>query len=243
MKESDVSNLFRKQSSHRVVYRPPRTEWPADARIIVCDATNDNDLQELAAEVGNAPFVAVPIDPGPFTALLALEVCGEKKRSLDKQPIEKGTILVVAGSRTPVSQAQLASLKLIQFDPSVDSEARIIAQVHMSSGLVTGIEAKGSLIAGGQHDVAQSLGKVTKLLLEEGQFTALYTTGGHVTREVCEALNADGIDLLDEIIPLVSYGKILGGPFNGLPIVTKGGFVGPQDAAVTSIRYLQQKMK
>jgi D-threonate/D-erythronate kinase len=66
----------------------------------------------------------------------------------------------------------------------------------------------------------------------------LYTTGGDVTHAVTCALGAEGIEIIAEVLPMAVQGRLLGGPREGLPIVTKGGLVGGRDAAVVCLRSL-----
>jgi uncharacterized protein YgbK (DUF1537 family) len=51
-----------------------------------------------------------------------------------------------------------------------------------------------------------------------------------------------GLKLIDEILPLATYGEIIGGAHDGLKVVTKGGMVGGADAIVSRVRYLTEKI-
>ena len=63
-------------------------------------------------------------------------------------------------------------------------------------------------------------------------------TGGDVAEAVLQALEADGIEVLDEALPLAAVGVVKGGPHSGLPILTKGGLVGGPGAAVVCLDHL-----
>jgi D-threonate/D-erythronate kinase len=53
-------------------------------------------------------------------------------------------------------------------------------------------------------------------------------TGGATARAVCTALGVDGIDLLSEVLPGIPIGRLRGGIWPGILVVTKaGGFGGP----------------
>lgn len=72
----------------------------------------------------------------------------------------------------------------------------------------------------------------------------LYLTGGDVMVASCEAFEAKGITLVDYVIPQIDQGIITGGPFEGLPVVCKGGLTGTEVTAVQSVnRILDERMR
>ena len=72
----------------------------------------------------------------------------------------------------------------------------------------------------------------------------LYLTGGDVMVASCEAFEAKGITLVDYVIPQVDQGIITGGPYEGLPVVCKGGLTGTEVTAVQSVnRILDERMR
>ena len=73
------------------------------------------------------------------------------------------------------------------------------------------------------------------------QIKGAYLTGGDLTVAFCNAFGASAIELEDEIIPHVSYGALRGGPYDGLKVTTKGGFIGVADTAWQCIKYMAQK--
>ena len=70
----------------------------------------------------------------------------------------------------------------------------------------------------------------------------MYTSGGDITVSVCEKFGTAGLELMDEVLPLAAYGKILKGEFDGVHIITKGGSQGKKDAINKCITYLKQKL-
>ncbi|NLG70338.1 MAG: four-carbon acid sugar kinase family protein, partial [Firmicutes bacterium] len=47
------------------------------------------------------------------------------------------------------------------------------------------------------------------------------------------------IELFDQVLPLAALGQLVGGPSRGLRLVTKGGLVGGEDAAIRCVRRLR----
>ncbi|MEH6973719.1 nucleotide-binding domain containing protein, partial [Bacillus sp. JJ675] len=89
--------------------------------------------------------------------------------------------------------------------------------------------------------IADGLGKMTRLVIQNSRFDigGCFTSGGDVTASLCSISRAEGIQLIDEILPLVAYGKFIGGYLDGIPIVTKGGTAGGTKAIYTSVKYLE----
>lgn len=72
----------------------------------------------------------------------------------------------------------------------------------------------------------------------------LYLTGGDVMVASCEAFEAKGITLVDYVIPQIDQGTITGGPYEGLPVVCKGGLTGTEVTAIQSVnRILDERMR
>ncbi len=65
-----------------------------------------------------------------------------------------------------------------------------------------------------------------RVLSERKEITGLYTSGGDITLAVYEKLDADGIALIKEVLPLAACGRLSGGARERLNVVTKGGMVG-----------------
>ena len=69
-----------------------------------------------------------------------------------------------------------------------------------------------------------------EILEQNGKLEGVYCSGGDITIALLERLDADGIAVRDEVLPLAVYGRILGGRLPKLRIVTKGGMIGGDDA-------------
>ncbi|MDN5558194.1 MAG: hypothetical protein L0G23_02000, partial [Ruaniaceae bacterium] len=63
----------------------------------------------------------------------------------------------------------------------------------------------------------------------------VYSTGGDITAAILDELGSDGVEIHGEVIPLAVSGEVVGGPWAGLSIVTKGGLIGDADTAIKCI--------
>ncbi len=68
-------------------------------------------------------------------------------------------------------------------------------------------------------------------------------SGGDITIAAYEKFNARGIQVLDEVLPLAVYGWLMGGDFERLQVVTKGGSQGDYRAIEKYVRYLLDRVK
>ena len=71
-----------------------------------------------------------------------------------------------------------------------------------------------------------------------GRLAGMYLTGGDIMVASCQALGAQGLKLVDYVQPQIDQATIVGGPFDGVPVVCKGGLTGTADIAVLSVNRL-----
>jgi uncharacterized protein YgbK (DUF1537 family) len=95
-----------------------------------------------------------------------------------------------------------------------------------------------------RHEVSENINEALaeialRLLRETGlRLSGIYTSGGEVTVAVTRSLKAVGLRVLDMVLPLATYGSLVGGLYPGLPVITKGGFVGDAHGLVQCMDYL-----
>ena len=66
----------------------------------------------------------------------------------------------------------------------------------------------------------------------------LVLVGGQTARLVCRRLQAQGVRIEGELEPGVPYGRLIGGVWDGLPVVTKAGGFGGPDTLLDAVRAL-----
>jgi uncharacterized protein YgbK (DUF1537 family) len=86
--------------------------------------------------------------------------------------------------------------------------------------------------------ISQALGLLTSKLMNVFQFPITICTGGDTSLEVCKCLGMAGIQPLDEIIPGIPIGRIVGGECEGRYIITKSGRFGGKNALMEIMNYL-----
>ncbi len=91
-------------------------------------------------------------------------------------------------------------------------------------GLATGLSA-----AQVSESIAQRLGMIVREM-GSANLAGLFLTGGDTATAVCQQLEAVGIEILSEVLPGIPLGRLTGGVFHGLPVITKAGAFGSEDA-------------
>lgn len=240
-------------------------------RVIVMDASTDEDIETIAKAIKISEIPIVAVDPGPFTAALALEL-------VKKVDVQGHKIMLTVGSVTNLTRQQLSELKT-QYNPMlITAKAQaLIDEAHCEEEIkrvvtkiskdITKYDVIGVVTTADENEVlnlsriadhlditetqvsqriSKGLAEITKRTLEENSSSigSLFTSGGDVTVAVCQAISARGIQVEAEVLPLAVYGRLIGGQCDDMPIVTKGGLIGEQDAIVRCINYLSsQKSK
>lgn len=85
----------------------------AGGEVIVVDAITIEDVEEIAKACIELKWNVVAVDPGPFTSKLAYyrNLIGEEEANIPPEADENGkTVLIAAGSATPVTKKQMEVL-------------------------------------------------------------------------------------------------------------------------------------
>ncbi|MBU8788711.1 four-carbon acid sugar kinase family protein [Bacillus glycinifermentans] len=237
------------------------------ARILVPDAITNENIESIACAMAELDmYQMVPADPGPLTAAYAQAF--SRKRMKDKKIIiTVGSVTSNSSKqlhylidKTNLRPVYVDAKKLATMGGTWDQEVdrvikRAAEEMEKQDILLITTDSLGSEILdlkalSAKEQVSQDalakriadgLGKMTRLVIQNSRFEigGCFTSGGDVTASLCSISRAEGIQLIDEILPLVAYGKFIGGYLDGIPIVTKGGTAGDTKAIYTSVKYLE----
>lgn len=240
------------------------------SRIIVIDATTDEDIDNIAKTVKDMNINVISVDPGPFTAALSKELLGEPEVG----PGQK--LMVTVGSVSNLTRKQMEEFKLARSPLILEANAKKLIYDSTCQEEVNRVSQKllekmdnyniiGVTTTNNEEDIldlnrvaqelnitedevsqkiTKGLAKITKKVLEESSsiIGGLYTSGGDVTIAVCNELEAVGIEVKDEVLPLAVYGRILEGKYHNTAIITKGGLIGDEKAMIKCTDYLLTKL-
>lgn len=248
-----------------------REEINKGNRIIVLDVVTDEEIQSIANGMASIKdYKLVPVDPGPLTAAYSKAVSQQAKAINKKMIVTVGSVTSLSEKqlhyltdKTNSRPIYVDPAKLASFSDSWEHEVdravqealrEIIKQdvliITTNSPTSKRLNLKELAVA---EEVSQDalakrisdgLGKITRLVIEgcNCEIGGCFSSGGDVTASLCSIGKAEGIKLEDEVLPLVAYGQFIGGYFDGIPLVTKGGMVGDKKAIYTCVKYLQAKI-
>lgn len=219
--------------------------------VVVADAlTVDHIERVVAAAVRLGDVVWLTVDPGPATVAMARHL-GSGQRPTG------APYLAVSGSATELTRQQLARLRasrdvvVVPFatdpagTPDVDRTAVALtdAIAEATAGqvvLLASVLDEGDLVvSAAAAEFPDALARIARRALESARVDGLFLTGGDIAAACFAELAADGLDVTDEVVPLAVGGTFVGGPWSGLPVVTKGGLVGDAETAVRCVEFLE----
>ena len=235
-----------------------REALTAEVDVLVADATTEDHLNRIAAaavEASNGSDITwVTSDPGPASVAMARALGLEGKA-------QSAPLLAVCGSATALTRSQirhLVSERQAQVHrtprlgdsavPDVDATTVLLDELITDSEpgdvivLATAIEESDlrSLTPDEAEEIPRSLARAVRRNLEMHAVDGIFCTGGDVTAALLTELGSHGLEISEEVVPLAVAGTLVGGPWDGLHVVTKGGLVGDAATTVACIDHLRR---
>ena len=225
-----------------------------NSRVLIFDAVNNEDIIKISKAVIHSNINIVTVDPGPFTLYYSREL--QKKNHLEKKILMViGSVTPTTKKQIEyILQEEDIFLVKMKIEDFFEKEScskeieRVISFIKKGITsydlfLVTtspiGDEKKADLqkLAENLNTTVEEISKiiantltetVVKILKETQKFEGIYSSGGDITIALLEKLKAIGVEIREEVIPLAAYGRIIGGDFPNLKLVSKGGMVGDE---------------
>ncbi|NLI91121.1 MAG: four-carbon acid sugar kinase family protein [Peptococcaceae bacterium] len=234
-------------------------------KIIIIDATTDGHIACIAQAVKDVRLKCIAVDPGPLSEKLISLWLEPSPKQLDKKVmVVSGSASALTISQLNYLQEKSQAIfeevdvNQVLYGLSETEESRLVKKIIKNSqtAKIFGLKAiskdevplnleniavqQGKSVGYLAEQITKNLARLAKKVLESGieNVTGVYLTGGDMAVDFCQAIGAQAIELKGQIMPLVSYGVIVGGEFSGLRVITKGGLVGSQESAYQCINYL-----
>ncbi len=236
-------------------------------RVTVWDAVTVEDVETIAQGVADSDLSAVPVDPGGFTVMMAAAhglIPGQSglvaRVEPDTPPAAEARVLAVLGSRAAIAaeQARVAVARGLLSVVTLDARAalagaeraerevrRVVSALEAAPVPIVGVRAE-PFVEGGTAPVGSAAGRIAARLAEvvarsmstTRPPTALYLSGGAAARAVLDRLGATAVAVHGAVLPLAATGRLADGPHANVPIVTKGGMIGGDDALAACLGHL-----
>lgn len=220
-------------------------------RIILFDAVTNEDIIKIVKAIASLNLNIITVDPGPLTMYYAKEL--QKKYNKNKKilmVVGSATKTTKLQLENILQQEDILLVKMnpqLFFNPNDKNSEIQSVHAQIKNGikfyntiLITttplGETKKLDLSKIGEKEnltideaskiISNTLAEVATDILKQNCFEGVYCSGGDITLALIKNLNALGIEIKEEIVPLAAYGRIIGGIKDQLKIVSKGGMVG-----------------
>ena len=234
-------------------------------RILIFDAEVEEDLQRIVREVLASGRNSLWVGSAGLAEALSEQFLTIKTRSTEESftvplsqislsPVPKPA-LVLLGSMSEVSTQQgevfanwakieplMLDLKEIKGYPRVREKVLEAIHTQLREGkhvLLMTPRQKIEPSSNGSSDPIETILDTFKDLggsIDFSLCSGLVVTGGDIAMVVCEGMRVHSIEVLDETSPGIPLGRVLGGKWEGLPLVTKAGAFGSGDAFILAVR-------
>lgn len=239
------------------------------ARIIVVDAVTQEHIDTVAKVITRIDRPVVAVDPGPLTASYA-KAAMDQMDTGKKILVTVGSVTSTTGSQLNyfikkwnvnpiyVKPENLATYSdgwqkeidkvVTKATNKIKNESIILVTTYHPNQQLLDLKALAKIENVSEEALAKritdGLAAISREIIKksEGAVGGCFLSGGDVTSSVCAVARAQGIKLIDEVLPLAAYGHFIGGYLHDIPVVTKGGMIGDKKALSDCVRYLSIKL-
>ena len=236
-------------------------------RHLVFDTTSQNHLDRIARLIFSSSHRILPVGSAGLAAGLGRHL---PSKSIIKEYNDRHFAgryhLLVCGTNSEVTRRQIKVLaetypyeeKTLNPGMLTDENRRdeflnsaaLIRSTLTAKHLIISIEspcdnsvaAKRLNQAQKAQSMIEGLGRLLAEVLTETRPGLLFLTGGDTADAVITSIGAKGLRILGEVPTGVVKGTLIGGPLDGLPVVTKAGAFGSADTLVILHETLTEKI-
>ncbi|WP_168197577.1 four-carbon acid sugar kinase family protein [Brenneria corticis] len=239
-------------------------------KVVVFDAATDEQITAIAQATyrffGNN---IIPVDPGPYTYALAQIISHDIQQKIAQKhclvaigSVSNNTLKQIASLKAS-HRCFLAKINCRNLMASLAArkaeEQRVITEIetHLDNeviGLVSAEELQDIIplneIARNHYcsvdDVSDIINRsiatiiCTLLGRYKDRLYGLYTSGGDISEAICQQANINALQVIGAVMPQVLNSRIIGGPYHGVHMISKGGLIGASDIIPHCLTYLKR---
>ncbi len=221
-------------------------------KIMVGDATTESHLSAYASAIKAQGSRLLACGSAGLMSHLFPSLSASPPRGIEAS---KAPVVLLAGTTNSVAQSQIKlavasglfkplGVKVERLVETAAERRREIARVARAGKGAIEAGEDVAIISGRElafpkgkarvkrATIAEAFGEMARILLEDFETGALVATGGDIALACCRALEGKFLQITGEPVPLVVAGKLQGGVRPDLPIVTKAGGFGSEDAFI-----------
>lgn len=231
---------------------------------LLFDAATNKDIERISETLMKLDKAYITVDPGPFTYEMTKAYNNKTaNKRLTRYIYLVGSVTDVTFNqiKTASNQDDFLTIPVSAYDilnGTVD-DVQILNSISNSNKefiLITTIDPQNRQIinlfdyakknALTVDDISKLINTKLSLLLQKvldsnQNVGGIFTSGGDVTLSFLHDTKAQGIHLIKQVIPLCVYGKIVGGKYDDLTIITKGGMIGDESTYLTIQSFFKER--
>lgn len=265
--ESHIPTLLKRQGARPVglvgidtVEQGPDAIREAIARCpesyVVVDVETQKHLSDIALALTRSDQAWLPVGSAGLAEAFPAAL-GLSETAVPSYPASRthGPVLIVAGSRNEVTAVQVREAAGTLSLPTIEPDLQLLLAREEDPKGVEHIAALASqYLERGQDvivttsftphveerspDIAVALGRSALKIMQRSRVGGLLLTGGDIALQVCLALDGRALQPVREVSPGLPLSLLAGGPWDGMPIITKAGGFGESNSLVVGIRSL-----
>ena len=228
---------------------------------IVCDGSSPEDLDTIASLFADQRLLLV----GSAGLAKAVSTSLGRHAVPEENSVFAGDLtLVISGSRMEVTRKQIAKLAeergfgimTIPVDAILDQDRKALDRFRSSLEemdsyapviLIPGEntrEEKPEDIRNNSELIADFMGETAAQICRKQKIQVLITIGGHTAYKTMKKLKASGVMYQGEVLPGTPYGRLMTRDISQpLALITKSGSFGNEDALVSIVDFVEERMK
>ena len=242
------------ESGTEDISRQLMREYRKGSSIVLCDCCTQDDLRVIKQAILSIDLKVLPAgSAGLFKTLYedtssflpCLIVCGSLNR-ITRQQLRK---LVHGGECGCVELGPFSGLANDNDDKLEPFRAKGERILRRGKNLViatseehwgTGKEQKDTMM---KSKINQCIASLAAYFIERFILTGLIVTGGDTAMALLKCLDAQTIEIVDELEPFVPVGVVKGSRWEGMNIITKAGGFGEEGVFLKAVNYLTQRSR
>ncbi|HHV96561.1 MAG TPA: four-carbon acid sugar kinase family protein [Clostridiaceae bacterium] len=266
VKEDNIKNILKKVYSEEVTHVPLKTVQSgkirlSGSRIFTFDAVTNADMKKI---------IRAGIETGKKVLWVGTAAMADNLLEIEK---ETHPVLSVVASLSSVTRMQvkyaeqngMLSVKVPVYniiekkvDPKVyiDETVKLLRDgkdvMLMPSSTYDPEEYTKTNEAGKRNGMSNDavslftqnlMGYLARNVLEDTKVSGVFLTGGDTAIGFFDKVGSLGSTIVSEIAIGIPLMKLVGGPFEGLKVVTKAGAFGKEDSIIYAVRKLKEVIK
>ncbi|MGM0436084.1 MAG: four-carbon acid sugar kinase family protein, partial [Bacillota bacterium] len=250
-----IANITREALTDEITLLKTITKTYQTHDAVIFDALSDEDIDTIANALMKSDLSIITVDPGVFTYAYTKAAVASLSTLKKRYVFMVGSVTDTTHNQIKHAETDEDFL-VVPLDPEAFIEPKSAHEATQKAirafeetqkpyvlyttnapgnrkilDLFSISKEKAMSVDEVSKDINKHLAILLERLLDKHKdIGGLFTSGGDTTLSFLNHINARGIHLKKQVMPLCVYGTIVGGPFEGTPIITKGGMIGGDNA-------------